>query len=254
MTKSQLLDRLINELSLEALLPHSIDAKFKLFRSLVNTRRPKSVSDEFLVVQDELLQSLIAEKGITDIDDLEPVRDNLYLWKGDVTTLRADAIVNAANSGMLGCFVPNHACIDNAIHTFSGVQLRLECAEIMRKQRYHEPTGHAKITSAYNLPSKYILHTVGPIINGRLTEDDCGLLSSSYRSCLELAEQNEIESVAFCCISTGEFRFPNEEAAEIAIQTVTKFVAERQNKVKVIFNVFKEDDYKIYSTLLRADR
>lgn len=254
MTKSQQLDRLIKELSPSSSIPYSADAKFLLFRSLVNTREPKPVSYGFLSVQDELLQSLIAEKGITDINALKPIRDNLYLWQGDITTLKAGAIVNAANSGMLGCFVPNHACIDNAIHTFAGVQLRLECAEIMQKQRYSEPAGQAKITAAYNLPSKYVLHTVGPIISGKLTQQDCDLLSSCYCSCLELAEQNEIESVAFCCISTGEFHFPNEEAAQISVQTVTKFIAEKRSKVKVVFNVFKETDYKIYKKLLGANR
>jgi O-acetyl-ADP-ribose deacetylase (regulator of RNase III) len=151
---------------------------------------------------------------------------------------------------MLGCFVPCHACIDNAIHTFAGVQLRMECAAIMEKQGHPEPTGKAKITKAYNLPSQYILHTVGPIISGRPTGKDCELLASCYRSCLELAEQNNIESIAFCCISTGEFHFPNKEAAEIAIKTVKHFIAERQSKVKVIFNVFKELDYEIYEQLL----
>jgi O-acetyl-ADP-ribose deacetylase (regulator of RNase III) len=169
---------------------------------------------------------------------------------GDITTLKVDAIVNAANSGMLGCFVPNHACIDNAIHTFAGVQLRLDCAAIMERQGHPEPTGQAKITSAYNLPSKYILHTVGPIITGELAQNDCELLASCYRSCLELAKQSGVGSIAFCCISTGEFRFPNEEAAQIAVKTVAEYVAGIQSKVKVVFNVFKEKDYDIYRRLL----
>ncbi len=164
--------------------------------------------------------------------------------------LRVDAIVNAANSGMLGCFVANHACIDNAIHTFAGVQLRMACAAIMEKQKHPEPTGRAKITEAYNLPSKYILHTVGPIITGALTQNDCEQLASCYRSCLELAEQNGVRSIAFCCISTGEFRFPNERAAEIAIKTVSDYITASHSKVKVVFNVFKEKDYDIYRRLL----
>lgn len=253
MDRNRQLDLLINELSPTTVLPIDTEEKWWLFRSLVNTRKPNPVSSEFLTVQDELLQSLISENGITDIADLRPVYDGIYLWRGDITTLKAGAIVNAANSGMLGCFVPCHACIDNAIHTFAGVQLRIECSDIMKKQRHPEPTGKAKITKAYNLPSQYILHTVGPIISGRLTGKDCELLASCYRSCLELAEQNKVESVDFCCISTGEFHFPNKEAAEIAIKTVKHFIAERQSKVKVIFNVWRELDYEIYERLLGTD-
>ncbi len=254
MNKNQQIDFLLRYLLDEGgyaePIPLSFDEKWRLFRALVNVREPKPVSDEFMAAQDALLQSLIAEKGVTDIEDLSHVRDHLYLWRGDITTLKTGAIVNAANSAMLGCFVPNHACIDNAIHTFAGVQLRLECAGIMRKQGHPEQTGTAKITAAYNLPSEYILHTVGPIISGKLTQEDCGLLASCYRSCLEMAEQKRIASVAFCCISTGEFHFPNEEAAQIAIETVTRFVAERQSSLKVIFNVFKETDYEIYARYL----
>lgn len=231
-------------------LPSCEVEQFNILRSLFNTREAKPVDKAILELQDEYLQEEIKNKGITDIADLHPVYDNLYLWKGDITTLKVGAIVNAANSGMLGCFVPRHACIDNAIHTYSGIQLRIECAELMAKQGHPEPTGKAKITKAYNLPSEYILHTVGPIISGRLTDQNCNLLASCYRSCLELAEQNNIESIAFCCISTGEFRFPNKEAAEIAIKTVKQFIAEKQSNVKVIFNVFKENDYEIYTRLL----
>jgi O-acetyl-ADP-ribose deacetylase (regulator of RNase III) len=233
-------------------IPQNQTEKFKLFRSLVNVRPPLQASDEFLSKQNELLQSLIIEKGITDIVNLKPVSENIYLWRGDITTLKVDAIVNAANSAMLGCFVPCHACIDNAIHTFAGVQLRLECAEIMKKQGHPEPTGKVKITAAHNLPSKYILHTVGPIIRDKLTDKDCQLLSDSYHSCLELAAQNNVKSVAFCCISTGEFRFPNEEAAKIATQTVSSFLNDKNHNqdMKIIFNVFKEQDEQIYQRLL----
>jgi O-acetyl-ADP-ribose deacetylase (regulator of RNase III) len=228
------------------------EEEWRLFRSSVNVRKPEPVSDEFLITQNELLQSLIAEKGITDIASLKPIKDNIYLWRGDITTLKVDAIVNAANSGMLGCFVPCHACIDNAIHTFAGVQLRLECAEIMKKQGYPEPTGNAKITAAYNLPCKYILHTVGPIIQGVASDEDKRLLANCYISCLELAKQNGIASIAFCCISTGEFRFPKEEAAKIAVQSVCNFLeTENHNRnMKIIFNVFKEEDERIYQRLL----
>jgi O-acetyl-ADP-ribose deacetylase (regulator of RNase III) len=257
MTKEKQLDYLLSFLIDEHSRISNYDVqndyedKWRLYRALVNIREPKAISNDFLIVQDELLQSLISEKGITDINDLQPVRKNLYLWRGDITTLKVDAIANAANSGMLGCFVPSHACIDNAIHTFAGVQLRLDCAAIMDKQGQSEPTGKAKITAAYNLPSKYVLHTVGPIISRVVNDTDRQLLASCYRSCLELAEQNNIESVAFCCISTGEFHFPNQEAAEIAVDTVTNWLKKGQKVERVIFNVFKEQDQRIYESLLR---
>lgn len=169
---------------------------------------------------------------------------------GDITTLQCDAIVNAANAQLLGCFCPCHGCIDNAIHTFSGVWLRAACADIMKKQRHEEETGQAKITPAFNLPCKFVLHTVGPIVQGRLTENDKELLASCYRSCLTLAEQNSIKSIAFCCISTGEFHFPNDKAAEIAIQTVKEYKRQTKSEIEVIFNVFKDLDYGIYKKLL----
>ena len=218
-----------------------------LLRSLMNVRMPKVINSEFLVVQDAYLQAETKSKGITDIVDLIPIQDNIYLWQGDITTLRCDAIVNAANSGMTGCYYPNHRCIDNCIHTFAGIQLRLDCAEIMERQGFPEPTGTAKITKAYNLLCKYVLHTVGPIIQGRVRKEDEELLASCYRSCLELAEQNGLETVAFCCISTGEFHFPNQRAAEIAVETVQVY----QRKIKVIFNVFKDMDNQIYKRLLK---
>ena len=181
------------------------------------------------------------------------MREGIYLWQGDITTLRCDAIVNAANSGMLGCFVPCHGCIDNAIHTFAGVQLRLACARIMDEQGRQEETGGAKLTPAFNLPCRYILHTVGPIVSGRLTQRDCDLLASCYRSCLELAEENHIKSVAFCCISTGEFHFPNRQAAEIAVNTVMEFKEKTPSNMEVIFNVFKDMDAAIYRALLQQN-
>ena len=203
-------------------------------------------------MQGAYLQGETAAKVITDIADLTPIQPGLYLWQGDITTLKCDAIANAANSGMTGCYIPNHRCIDNAIHTFAGVELRLACAELMEQQGYPEPTGRAKITPAFNLPCKYVLHTVGPIIDGRVTKADKELLASCYRSCLELAAENGLESVAFCCISTGEFHFPNEQAAQIAVETVKEFL-KRQTIVKeVIFNVFKDLDKAIYEKLLGA--
>ena len=233
--------------------PADSQSQRQLLRGLINIRAPQDVGVDFLKVQDEYLQGETAAKGVTDIADLTPVQPGLYLWQGDITTLKCDAIVNAANSGMTGCYIPNHRCIDNAIHTYAGVELRLACAKLMEKQGHPEPTGQAKITSAFNLPCKYVLHTVGPIIEGRVTRRDRELLASCYRSCLELAAENGLESVAFCCISTGEFHFPNELAAEIAVQTVKEFLQKQTSVKKVIFNVFKDMDKVIYERLLRAD-
>lgn len=234
-------------------IPENEQEQKILLRSLFNIRMPLPAADEFLKIQDTYLQEEGRQKGITGVADLQPLQDELYLWQGDITTLRCDGIVNAANRQMLGCFCPNHGCIDNAIHTFAGIQLRLACAELMKKQGHEEETGRAKITPAFNLPCRYILHTVGPVIQGRLTQRDCSLLASCYHSCLELAEQNGLKSIAFCCISTGEFRFPNDKAAEIAVKTVKDYKKKTQSRMEVIFNVFKELDYSIYRELLRAD-
>ena len=225
----------------------------RLLRSLFNIRMPKPVTEEFLMVQDAYLKEEIKRKGITALSDLEPVSKEIYLWRGDITTLKCDAIVNAANSQMLGCFCPNHGCIDNVIHTFAGVQLRLACRDLMKQQGHEEETGKAKITPAYNLPSRYVIHTVGPIVYGGLTKKDKDLLASCYRSCLELAERKGLKSIAFCCISTGEFHFPNDKAAQIAVETVKRYKEETQSEIEVIFNVFKKLDYNIYKRLLKAD-
>lgn len=226
-------------------IPQGEAEQKRLLRALFNIRMPRDVTPEFLEIQDAYLQKELEAKGITDYKTLEPVSPGLYLWKGDITTLKCGAIVNAANSQMLGCFCPNHGCIDNAIHTYAGIRLRSACWELMRAQGREEPTGQAKLTPAFNLPSQYVIHTVGPIVRGRLTQRDRELLSSCYRSCLELAGEKGIKSIAFCCISTGEFHFPNQEAAEIAVKTVKEF---RKNNpdMEVIFNVFKEADYEIY--------
>lgn len=234
-------------------VPKDADAQRQLLRGLMNTRSPRKIDAEFLRVQDAYLQGETAAKGITDVADLTPVRPGLYLWRGDITSLRCDAIVNAANSSMTGCYIPNHHCIDNAIHTFAGVELRQYCKEIMDRQGHPEPAGQAKITPAFDLPCRYILHTVGPIIGRSVTKQDEELLASCYRSCLELAAENGLESVAFCCISTGEFHFPNERAAEIAVKTVSAFLAKDTRVKKVIFNVFKDIDEEIYAELLRTD-
>ena len=234
------------------IIPADSERQKILLRGLMNVRRPVRIGADFLQVQDAYLQDETAAKGITDIADLTPIQPGLYLWQGDITTLKCDAIVNAANSGMTGCYIPNHRCIDNAIHTFAGVELRLACAELMEHQGYPEPTGQAKITPAFNLPCRYVLHTVGPIISGRVTKADKELLASCYRSCLELAAENSLESVAFCCISTGEFHFPNDLAAEIAVQTVKEFLKKQTSAKKVIFNVFKDLDKTVYEKLLGA--
>ncbi len=234
-------------------IPSDEQGQKNLLRSLFNIRMPRAVSKDFLNVQDDYLREEKRRKGITDIAELAPVQEGIYLWKGDITTLKCDAIVNAANAQMLGCFCPCHGCIDNAIHTFSGIQLRLACAEIMKKQGHEEFTGNAKITPAYNLPCKYVLHTVGPIVNGAVTKKDEDLLASCYRSCMELAEKNGAQSIAFCCISTGEFHFPNHKAAEIAVRTVKEYKVQTGSSMEVIFNVFKELDYDIYRELLGTD-
>ena len=234
-------------------IPTEPESQRQLLRGLMNIRFPQSIGADFLKMQDAYLHGENAARGgITDVADLTPIRPGLYLWQGNITTLKCDAIVNAANPGMIGCYIPNHRCIDNAIHTFAGVELRLACAERMEQQGYPELTGQAKITPAFNLPCRYVLHTVGPIISSRVTKEDKELLASCYRSCLELAAENKLESVAFCCISTGEFHFPNELAAEIAVRTVKDFLKTQTSVKKVIFNVFKALDKAIYEKLLGA--
>ena len=231
-------------------LPKDAAGQRRLLRGLMNVRMPASIGDDFLQVQDEYLAEARDEKGVTDLAELEPVEEGIYLWQGDITTLRCDAIVNAANSGMTGCYAPCHGCIDNCIHTYAGVQLRNACAELMRQQGYEEPTGRAKITPGFNLPCKYVLHTVGPIIMGELTSEDEELLASCYRSCLSLAEERGVKSIAFCCISTGEFHFPNRRAAQIAVKTVRDYRRENNSTIEVVFNVWKDIDDEIYRELL----
>lgn len=265
--QEQRLDYLIKELQKEnrqygnLKIPREKSEKRNLLRSLVNLRMPEPVGDKFLKVQDEFLRQEAMEKGITRAFDIPSVSEEygyegeimekLSLWQGDITTLASDAIVNAANSQMLGCFVPCHGCIDNAIHTAAGVQLRQECFQLMEKQGHEERTGTAKITKGYNLPSTYVIHTVGPVIQGSLREEDCSLLASCYESCIHLAVQHKLKTIAFCCISTGEFHFPGRRAAEIAIQTVTRFLKQDTSLKKVVFNVFKDEDMNIYRNALK---
>lgn len=234
-------------------IPNNVEEQKRLLRSLMNIRSPRPIGAEFLKVQDEYLSEEVKEKGIIDSNTLpvSPINDRLILWRGDITILKVDAIVNAANSALRGCFVPCHSCVDNIIHSVSGIQLRLACDELMNEQGYDEPTGKAKITPAFNLPCRYVLHTVGPIVSGQLTENHCRQLADCYRSCLELAAESKLKSIAFCCISTGEFHFPQKRAAEIAVKTVIDFLNTDDSIEKVVFNVFKQEDDEIYRNLLR---
>ena len=231
-------------------VPAAKDEQEKLLRSLMNVRLPAPIAPEFEQIQDEYLQQRNRERGIVRLSELSPIEPGIYLWRGDITRLKVGAIVNAANSGMTGCYHPCHACIDNCIHTYAGIQLRNACDTIMQRQGYEEPTGQAKITSAFNLPCDYVIHTVGPIVDGPLTYEHEKLLASCYRSCLALADENKVSSIAFCCISTGVFMFPNQRAAEIAVQTVRNYQHETGSSIQVIFNVFKESDEFIYRHLL----
>ncbi len=230
----------------------NITDKKILLRSLMNLRPPMKLDKKFLKIQDEFLKQELNSKGIVNAMELPEIKNKISLWQGDITRLKADSIVNAANSQLLGCFVPCHRCIDNAIHSAAGLQLRDECNKIMLAQGYPEKTGLAKITDAYNLPCKKVIHTVGPVVRIKLTQKNCEELESCYKSCLELADENNLKSIAFCCISTGEFGFPNYEAAVIAVKTVTDFLYNYANKniQRVIFNVFKDSDFKIYKQLL----
>ena len=231
-------------------LPKDRQGQKDLLRVLMNVRMPGVLSDEYQRIEAEYLTQENAEKGIISIDDLTPVQDKMYLWQGDITRLACDAIVNAANSQLLGCFHPLHNCIDNCIHSAAGLSLRNACYDIMQRQGHEEPTGQAKLTAAYHLPSQYVIHTVGPIVSGRLMQSHCEELASCYRSCFTLAEENGLHSIAYCCISTGVFGFPQREAAEIAVQTVEECLERSSSDIRVIFNVFTDKDRQIYEQLL----
>lgn len=252
--KTELLEQLVGMLAEERgiEMPTSGLDLWPTFRALVNTRPPWPAGERFLSLQDELLQGMIADVGVNGLDaaTAAPVDARLALWRGDITTFAVDAIVNAANSQMLGCWAPNHLCIDNAIHTFSGVQLRIECARIMDAQGHEEPTGQAKITPGHNLPARYVIHTVGPIANGHPTDEHRAQLAECYESCLSLAAERGLSSIAFCCISTGVFGFPQREAAEIAVRTVREWLDASASDMAVVFNVFTEKDERIYRELL----
>lgn len=237
--------------------PEDTEGKKQILRSLMNIRMPKKVSDEVLTVQDEYLSERADEKGIVTLSDIPIIRDGLSIWQGDITRLAVDAIVNAANSQMLGCFVPMHTCIDNCIHTFAGVQLRAECSRQMNQLRtrygrdYEQPTAVPMLTNAYNLPAKKVIHIVGPIVQYQLTPDLEKDLADCYRNTLDMCLDNGLKSIAFCCISTGVFRFPNQRAAEIAVTTVEGWLASHSGQIeRVIFNVFKDEDKKYYEELI----
>ena len=231
-------------------IPVSEEEQFTLFRSLCNIRPAGGMSLEWMKIESEYLNILAHEKGIVTINDMKEREPQIYLWQGDITRLSVDAIVNAANNKLLGCFAPNHKCIDNEIHTFAGIELRMECARMTEYMDMPEKTGVARMTYGYNLPAKHVIHTVGPIIDEEVTDKERHELASCYRSCLQLANAYNLHSIAFCCISTGEFRFPNEEAAQIAVHTVRTYLKESNSKIKVVFNVFKDIDYDIYDKLL----
>ena len=229
-----------------------INDKKILLRSLMNVRPPVKLNPDFLKAQDEFLSLETAMKGIVRVNGLEEIAPGISLWQGDITRLDSDAVVNAANEKLLGCFIPCHKCIDNAIHSAAGLQLRDECNKIMKAQGHDEPTGGAKITKAYNLPSKFVIHTVGPVVFGALNGRHRAELESCYQSCLGLAEEKNLKSLAFCCISTGEFHFPNDDAAKIAVRTAKNFLPNAKSLKKIIFNVFKDMDFEIYEKELKS--
>ena len=238
-------------------IPKDTDGKRRILRSLMNVRMPKDLPEEVLKVQDEYLKDRALEKGVVHLKDIPVIRDGLSIWQGDITRLEADAIVNAANSQMLGCFVPMHTCIDNCIHTFAGVQLRMECNSKMNELRikygrnYEQPTAVPMLTDAYNLPAKKVIHIVGPIVQYCLTPELEENLADCYRNTLDICAENGLKSVAFCCISTGVFCFPNKRAAEIAVETVTEWLKKNPEMIeRVIFNVFKDEDKKYYKELI----
>ena len=263
-TQDQRLSFLVEEFKTDSVqykdlvTPEDTEGKRRILRSLMNIRMPRKMDEDILSVQDEYLQERIREKGIVEPGEIPVIRDRMSIWQGDITRLAADAIVNAANSQMLGCFVPMHTCIDNCIHTFAGIQLRAECDRQMNRLRirygrdYEQPTAVPMLTDAYNLPAKKVIHIVGPIVEYKLTEELEKKLADCYRNTLDMCLENGLRTVAFCCISTGVFRFPNRRAAEIAVQTAAEWLSGHDGQMdRVIFNVFKDEDREYYEQLLR---
>ena len=255
--KSKICDEMLAVLLEERNEIAAFSYPYKVKRDLIwgylNQRLPNPVSPRFLEIQDKLFRSEILENGIVNVSSFE-YRNGIALWQGDITRLKIDAIVNAANSSLLGCFIPHHKCIDNVIHSRAGVQVRLDCSKIMGAQGEPEPAGCAKITRAYNLPSKYIIHTVGPMVGVRVTDEDRRVLRNCYISSLNLAKQMKLQSIAFCCISTGIFGFPNDEAAAIAVGAVKNWLLETDYELRVIFDVFLDKDREIYEDVLKNTR
>ena len=264
MTQNERLDYLVEEFKTDSVrykdltTPSDTEGKRQLLRSLMNIRMPGEMDESVLEIQDDYLQERIRENGIVELGDILEIRNGISIWQGDITRLKVDAIVNAANSQMLGCFVPMHTCIDNCIHTFAGIQLRAECSRQMKKMRarygrdYEQPTAVPMLTDAYNLPAKKVVHIVGPIVQDELTPELEEDLADCYTNTLELCAENGLRSVAFCCISTGVFRFPNKRAAEIAVHTVKEWLEAHPGKMdRVIFNVFKDEDRRYYESELQ---
>ena len=246
----EMLSVLLEERNEIAAFSYPYKVKRELIWGYLNQRLPNPVSERFLQIQDKLFWSETQENGVVDVNALA-YRDNIALWHGDITRLNADAVVNAANNRMLGCFIPHHKCIDNVIHSRAGVQVRLDCSKIMGAQGEKEPSGCAKITRAYNLPSRYIIHTVGPMVGRRVTEEDRRILRNCYLSCLNLAAEMNLKSIAFCCISTGIFGFPNDEAAAVAVGAVKHWLLEKNSDIRVVFDVYLEKDLEIYTEVLK---
>jgi len=252
----ELLVMLFEVNNIEATIPKSVDEKKHMLRHLFNITMPANLPSEYYQKEAIYLKEEMKKKSITKADDIkEQLSEGIYIWQGDITTLEIDAIVNAANSEMLGCFIPHHGCIDNAIHSASGLERRLECKRLMEIQGHEEPTGNAKVTSGYNLPSKYVIHTVGPIVSGALSKEKEDQLRQCYISCLNLCGDAEgIRRVAFCSISTGVFRFPKQRAAQIALQTIKEYLVNRPSSLdKVVINVFSEEDYHVYKNAAEND-
>lgn len=264
MTQEQRLDTLVEAFKADSVqykdlqTPADTEGKRRILRSLMNIRMPKKLDDSILTVQDEYLRERVLENGIVTLSEIPVIRNGMSIWQGDITRLAVDAIVNAANSQMLGCFVPMHTCIDNCIHTFAGVQLRAECSRQMNQLRikygkdYEQPTAVPMLTDAYNLPAKKVIHIVGPIVQYELTPELEMDLADCYLNTLDMCLDNNLKSVAFCCISTGVFHFPNKRAAEIAVSTVDSWLSQHPGAIeRVIFNVFKDEDKKNYEELIR---
>ena len=264
MTQEQRLDTLVEAFKADSVqykdlqTPADTEGKRRILRSLMNIRMPKKLDDSVLTVQDEYLRERVLENGIVTLSEITVIRNGMSIWQGDITRLAVDAIVNAANSQMLGCFVPMHTCIDNCIHTFAGVQLRAECSRQMNQLRikygkdYEQPTAVPMLTDAYNLPAKKVIHIVGPIVQYELTPELEKDLADCYLNTLDMCLDHNLKSVAFCCISTGVFHFPNKRAAEIAVSTVDNWLSQHPGAMeRVIFNVFKDEDKKYYEELIR---